>query len=197
MKTKVCTKCGEEKPATREFFYKHKAGYLGLQARCKVCLLAQQAEAYQRKKRVRAAEAIKRQERKKKRWASNKRWREGNPEKFRASHRRQTQRYRKNQPAAIYQIKNKKTGKIYIGATTAFPSRQIDHKSALRTGKHENSALQEDCNKYGLDVFEFEMIEEHPCDTEFKILKKIEEETIKRLLTEGKKLYNTILYSTR
>ena len=98
--------------------------------------------------------------------------------------------YRKNQPAAIYQIKNKETGKTYIGATTMFADRLNNHKSYLRTGKHENQALQEDYNKYGLDVFEFEVIEEHPCDTDFKILEKIEEKTIKRLLTEGKELYN-------
>jgi len=41
------------------------------------------------------------------------------------------------------------------------------------------------------------MIEEHSCDTDFEILEKIEEETIKRLLSEGKELYNTVLYSTR
>ena len=96
----------------------------------------------------------------------------------------------RSQPAAIYQIKNKETGKTYIGATKTFGRRRNQHKSDLRRETHRNQALQEDYNKYGLDVFEFEMIEEHPCDTDFKILEKIEEETIKRLLTEGKELYN-------
>ena len=164
METKVCTKCGEEKPATTEFFYKLKRGYLGLEAQCKVC-----------------------------RKAYKKRWREEHKEEI----AEQNKRYHKNQPAAIYQIKNKETDKTYIGATTAFPSRRNKHKSLLRKGIHRNPTLQEDYNKYGLDVFEFEVIEEHPCDTDFKILEKIEEETIKRLLTEGKELYNTILYSTR
>ena len=37
MNTKICTKCGEEKAATTEFFYKQKRGKYGLTARCKSC----------------------------------------------------------------------------------------------------------------------------------------------------------------
>lgn len=37
MKTKTCTKCGEEFPATKEYFYKDKRGKLGLYAKCKNC----------------------------------------------------------------------------------------------------------------------------------------------------------------
>lgn len=37
MKTKICTKCGEEFPATREHFYKNKNGKFGLYAKCKDC----------------------------------------------------------------------------------------------------------------------------------------------------------------
>lgn len=35
--TKVCTICGEEFPATQEYFYKNKAGKYGLDGRCKKC----------------------------------------------------------------------------------------------------------------------------------------------------------------
>jgi len=38
--TKVCTKCGETKPATLEFFYGQKAHRDGLQPQCKVCRAA-------------------------------------------------------------------------------------------------------------------------------------------------------------
>ncbi len=37
MTTKVCTKCGEEKPATTEYFYVNRAVSCGLGARCKPC----------------------------------------------------------------------------------------------------------------------------------------------------------------
>lgn len=36
-KTKVCTKCGEEFPATIEFFYKEKFGKFGLRSNCIKC----------------------------------------------------------------------------------------------------------------------------------------------------------------
>lgn len=37
-RTKVCTKCGVAKPATLEFFYKHKMGKGGLHSQCISCL---------------------------------------------------------------------------------------------------------------------------------------------------------------
>jgi hypothetical protein len=37
MNTKTCTKCGEKKEATTDFFYKQKRGKYGLRADCKVC----------------------------------------------------------------------------------------------------------------------------------------------------------------
>ena len=98
-----------------------------------------------------------------------------------------------NLPAAVYKITNRVNDTTYIGASTAYKRRWINHKNQLRRGVHVNVGLQEDYSKYGLDVFEFEVLEEHPCDTDFKILEKIEQETIKRFLAEGKKLYNIAL----
>lgn len=37
METKTCTKCGEEKPATNEYFPKEKSCPLGLSSQCKEC----------------------------------------------------------------------------------------------------------------------------------------------------------------
>lgn len=37
VKTKICTKCGEEKPATTEYFYRNKNLKLGLSYYCKTC----------------------------------------------------------------------------------------------------------------------------------------------------------------
>lgn len=36
--SKVCTMCGEEKPASLEFFYKNNKGRLNLSSRCKECM---------------------------------------------------------------------------------------------------------------------------------------------------------------
>jgi group I intron endonuclease len=61
---------------------------------------------------------------------------------------------------AIYQIKNKVNGKIYIGSTNNLNKRWNNHRSKLRNGEHENSYLQQAWNKYGEDAFEFSVLEE-------------------------------------
>jgi hypothetical protein len=94
-----------------------------------------------------------------------------NKEKIRARHAL----YRKNLPAAVYNIKNIVTGQVYIGQSTKFKERWSEHKRDLRLNIHPNSKLQEDYNKYGLDAFEFEVIKEFPSDTTSDVL--LEEET--------------------
>jgi len=37
---KTCSKCGESKPATTEYFYRSRAGKFGLRGECKVCVQA-------------------------------------------------------------------------------------------------------------------------------------------------------------
>jgi len=37
---KICSKCGSHKPATLDFFYKHKEGHGGLSPSCKECIKA-------------------------------------------------------------------------------------------------------------------------------------------------------------
>ena len=44
MLTKVCTKCGEELPATAEFFHKNKNGKYGLRGDCKNCIKQYKAQ---------------------------------------------------------------------------------------------------------------------------------------------------------
>ena len=61
----------------------------------------------------------------------------------------------------IYKITNLVTGKMYIGSTTNYTKRCENHMSLLRTGKHKNTALQEDVIEYGLKNFKFEMIQEY------------------------------------
>lgn len=46
MQTKICTKCGEEKPATSEFFYKDKKGICGIASFCKLCRNSQNEYYY-------------------------------------------------------------------------------------------------------------------------------------------------------
>ena len=236
METRVCTKCGEEKPATREYFYRANNRLRGDCKKCTCLWMKHHQEQNsekikERKKKYREQNSEKIKERKKKYREQNpekvqarsrkyyeknkekikerkKKYREQNPEKIRLRNKTyyennrekileyQSDEYNK-MPAGIYRLTNNKTGMIYIGQSAHLPARWNQHKSKLRRQKHGNFKIQDDYNKYGLDVFEFEILKEYPPGTQRELLEKIEEETIKRLLSEGKKLYNEILFSTR
>jgi group I intron endonuclease len=58
----------------------------------------------------------------------------------------------------IYQIRNSKNNKIYIGQSINIPSRIKNHKSLLRDGKHHSHHLQNSYNKYGVGCFEFKTL---------------------------------------
>lgn len=61
---------------------------------------------------------------------------------------------------AIYQIKNTKTNKIYIGSAVDVNNRWIRHRSDLILGRHHSIHLQRAWEKYGEESFEFSIIEE-------------------------------------
>lgn len=60
--------------------------------------------------------------------------------------------------SGIYQIRNKRNRRIYIGCTMSLRGRWISHRALLRTNKHKNTELQNDWNKYGESAFVFEVI---------------------------------------
>ena len=71
---------------------------------------------------------------------------------------------KKRQPC-IYKITNIVDGKVYIGQTNVnFENREYAHRYELSKGIHKNTHLQSAANKYGLENFVFEKIQE--CDTE-------------------------------
>ena len=89
MKTRVCTKCGGEKPETTEYFYRNKSCRGGLYTICKECIC--------RAVRIRDAENPEEVRERKRRWQSenpekvreaNKRWAAENQEKVRESKKR-------------------------------------------------------------------------------------------------------------
>jgi group I intron endonuclease len=65
----------------------------------------------------------------------------------------------------IYIIRNKVTNKVYIGQSIDIKKRFREHKSYLKNSNHWNPNLQNICNKYGLDILEFKILE--------NVLKKI------------------------
>ena len=61
--------------------------------------------------------------------------------------------------SGIYKITCTATGKFYIGSAKDIHLRLARHKSDLGRNVHHNILLQRAVNKYGKDVFEFEILE--------------------------------------
>jgi group I intron endonuclease len=64
----------------------------------------------------------------------------------------------------IYRIKNKHTGRCYIGQSQHIAARWKQHRNALRNGRHHNPWLQASWEKWGEDAFLFEVVEELALD---------------------------------
>jgi len=60
----------------------------------------------------------------------------------------------------IYKIINIKNNKFYIGSSTNLNKRKYQHFSDLKRNIHRNKKLQNAVNKYGIENFVFEKIEE-------------------------------------
>jgi hypothetical protein len=60
----------------------------------------------------------------------------------------------------VYQFRNVKNGRAYIGSTIrSFDERKAEHIELLAAGKHKTKRLQEEWDEYGPDAFVFEPIE--------------------------------------
>lgn len=61
--------------------------------------------------------------------------------------------------SGIYKISNTENGKFYIGSSKNIVKRWNEHKWALKNNRHRNRPMQSAYNKYGADVFIYEVIE--------------------------------------
>jgi hypothetical protein len=61
--------------------------------------------------------------------------------------------------SGIYKITNIQNGKVYIGSSVNISNREYKHFWMLNKGIHDNEYLQKSYNKYGKNVFVFEIIE--------------------------------------
>jgi group I intron endonuclease len=59
----------------------------------------------------------------------------------------------------IYIIRNKMTGKVYVGSAFNFSKRWSEHKAKLKRGVHHALRLQHSWNKWGETAFEFIVVE--------------------------------------
>lgn len=60
----------------------------------------------------------------------------------------------------VYRILNIKNNRIYIGSTSQYEIRKLEHLGFLRTGKHHNRFLQTDFNDFKEESFVFEIIKD-------------------------------------
>ena len=60
----------------------------------------------------------------------------------------------------IYEIKNLKNKKVYIGQSRNIEKRLLSHKKSLKNGSHFNMHLQNSFNLWGKEYFSFGLIEE-------------------------------------
>lgn len=74
--------------------------------------------------------------------------------------------------AGIYEIKNIKTDKVYIGQSKDIMERWRDHVRRLKKQKHDNHYLQNAWNKYGAEAFCFNILE--TCEPDFNTLNELE-----------------------
>jgi group I intron endonuclease len=61
--------------------------------------------------------------------------------------------------SGIYQIRNLVNGKVYVGSAVNIERRLYRHKYQLHNNKHDNEYLQRSWNKYGENIFAFEVLE--------------------------------------
>ena len=61
--------------------------------------------------------------------------------------------------SGIYKITNTLNGRVYVGQSSNIESRLAAHRRSLVRGAHDNQRLQRSWNKYGPDVFVFEVLE--------------------------------------
>ena len=95
----------------------------------------------------------------------------------------------------VYQVRNLVNGKIFVGSSKNIPARINRHKFELRYGSENIVELQDDYNKYGVDKFIYEIIDELKPkeDTEYNYtedVKVLEELWIEKLQPFEEKGYN-------
>ncbi len=85
-----------------------------------------------------------------------------------------------------YRILNKENNRIYVGSAVNLYRRRIGHFNALRAKKHRNAFLQNDYNKLGEHVFEFEVL----CYCDLNCLINNEQQLIDTHYDDQKQCYN-------
>ena len=63
------------------------------------------------------------------------------------------------QPMGVYQIKNRRNGKLYIGSTKNLPGKINSHKFQLKNDLHPNREMQKEFREIGEEGFSFDVLD--------------------------------------
>lgn len=167
---KRCTKCGEEKPATVEYFHRFQRMKDGLATLCKPCAIKRTQDRYQLKRdEIRAGRKLRYDERRdeinakkrqdyqrdsSRRLEENKRYRVANPEKIAASKKQYRQRNRE-------ELKLKRKQRYAQDRSTAIADSRAyyrENKSVIRQRRHAynrqyNLAHREEKRLWALEYY--------------------------------------------
>jgi predicted GIY-YIG superfamily endonuclease len=179
---KTCTKCGIEKPLTE--FYKSKTHKGGHRSDCKICNRQKYSRWYSKNKEKKAKYHAKNKEKMDKYYAQNK-------NKFKQYSAKRYVNRKIREPAFVYELRNCKNNKAYIGETTRGKIRWKEHIKKLRGGYHENYQLQQDFDEHGEEAFEWSIIKDLPKNKDQLLLEEARE--IQRRINNGEELYNLML----
>lgn len=167
--SKTCIQCREEKPL--EQFSKCSRNKDGLQTACKACNKINNAKFRQTKPEYQKGY-----------WGTPK----GAENRYKAS-----QKFFDRKGAGIYIIKNKVTGKIYVGKSTQLQRREQEWRMYLNNlnTDHSRKMIGNDVEKYGVEAFEMIIIEQIENPTK-ELLSKRERYYVKLFRKVGE-IYNT------
>lgn len=102
----------------------------------------------------------------------------------------------RQKPAGVFQVKNKATGKVFLGSSLNVEGSLNKQEFLLASGAHKNKALQMDWKKFGRNQFEFSILEtvkvtEDPGFNLKDELTLLEEIWLEQLQPVGENGYNT------
>lgn len=77
----------------------------------------------------------------------------------------------------VYKITNTITGDFYIGSSKDIKHRWANHKCLSKWKEHPNNQMYQDMQKYGIEKFDFQILEE----AEIEHLKEAEQQFIEKM----------------
>lgn len=95
--------------------------------------------------------------------------------------------------AGVYRIRNRVTGRSYVGSSISVHHRIKWHIARMKCGMHENKRLRSDWKEHGPSAFSFSLLEETASDNE--VLIEAEQRWMNLVAAQSQGMYNVHLNS--